>query len=158
MFVYYDFPSFSDGVLDLRLAQKLPAEPDRGYVPAYIYYMYEPGQNEVIGYIDLRIGDNENLLYGGHIGYRVIEQHRGHGYAGRACRLVVPLALAHGMEMLRITCNPDNIASRRTIEKLGARLVGIVALPPHNEMYLLGEREKCIFEWDLTPFKSSGNH
>ncbi|MCL2498422.1 MAG: GNAT family N-acetyltransferase [Symbiobacteriaceae bacterium] len=149
MFNFLNYPSFSDGILEIRLSQVLEADEEKQYVPSYIYYMYEPRNPVVAGYIDLRIGDNESLFYGGHIGYRVNEPFRGHGYAGRACRLIVPLALAHGMESLRITCSPDNLASKRTIEKLGAEFLGLVKVPPYNEMYQRGEVEKCIFLWHI---------
>jgi RimJ/RimL family protein N-acetyltransferase len=54
------------------------------------------------------------------------------------------------MDKLIITCNPDNIASRRTCEKAGLKLKEIVDLPNYNEMYLEGERHKCIYEWILS--------
>jgi len=147
VFTFLDFPLFRDESLVIRLARMLEADPERGYVPSYVYHIYEPQGLAPIGYIDLRIGENENLFYGGHIGYRIHEDFRGHGYAGKACRLIVPLAKAHGMQMLRITCNPDNLASKRTIEKLGAKLIGVFPVPPHNEMYQNGETVKCVFEW-----------
>jgi len=147
VFTFLDYPSFSDEEIDLRLTRTIERDDEKGYVPAYVYSVFLRHGTEAIGYIDIRIGENENLYYGGHIGYRIREKFRGNGYAGKACRLIVPLALAHGMTMLRITCNPDNAASRRTIEKLGAEFMGIVAVPEYNEMYLRGETSKCIFEW-----------
>lgn len=56
------------------------------------------------------------------------------------------VAIAHGMDKIIITCNPDNIASRRTCEKAGLVLNEIVKLPEHNDMYQEGERHKCIYE------------
>jgi len=44
---------------------------------------------------------------------------------------------------------PENTPSRRTCEKIGAKLLEIVDLPVHNQMYLEGERRKCIYEWKL---------
>ncbi|WP_430495253.1 GNAT family N-acetyltransferase [Rossellomorea marisflavi] len=104
------------------------------------------GSATPIGVIDLRIGHNENLYYGGHIGYAVHSEHRGHHYAGKAVLLLKELALAHGMEKMTITCNPDNLPSRKTCEYVGAELKGIVAVPPHNDLYQRGEKEKCIYE------------
>ena len=37
--------------------------------------------------------------------------HRGHHYAGKACKLLFQLAQRHGMEYVIITCNPDNYPS-----------------------------------------------
>ena len=45
------------------------------------------------------------------------------------------------MSKLYITCNPDNIPSRKTCEKLGLILEEIVDLPEDNEMYKEGERK-----------------
>jgi tagatose 1,6-diphosphate aldolase len=57
------------------------------------------------------------------------------------------VAQAHEMEKLIITCNPDNIASRKTCEYVGANLLEIVDVPEYNDMYQRGEKEKCIYEW-----------
>lgn len=53
------------------------------------------------------------------------------------------------MDRLIITCNPDNSPSRITCEKAGLKLKEIIDLPPHNEMYQGGEKQKCIYEWIL---------
>jgi predicted acetyltransferase len=74
---------------------------------------------------------------------------RGHHYAERACRLLLPLARRHGIQPLWITCNPDNFPSRRTCERLGAKLVEIVAVPPRDPLYLRGDHEKCRYRLDL---------
>lgn len=60
-----------------------------------------------IGAIDIRIGNNENLYYGGHIGYMIKESYRGNSYASKACKMVKDVAVAHGMSRFIITCNPD---------------------------------------------------
>lgn len=139
-----------DDDLELILADKYAGDPSIGYVPAYKFKMIRAGQDETIGNIDLRIGDTHDLvMYGGHIAYGVDPEHRGHRYAARACRLLLPLAEQHGLTELWITCNPDNIASRRTCELAGAKLVEIVDLPEYNDMYQEGERQKCRYRIDL---------
>ena len=74
---------------------------------------------------------------------------RGRHYAERACRLLLPLARAHGMQTLWITCNPENVASRRTCERLGASFIDVVALPANHMLYQRGERVKCRYRLDL---------
>jgi tagatose 1,6-diphosphate aldolase len=59
--------------------------------------------------------------------------------------LLLPLARRHGLEILWITCDPDNIASRRTCELAGLELVEIVDVPEHMDMYQRGERRKCRY-------------
>jgi predicted acetyltransferase len=76
-------------------------------------------------------------------------EYRGNHFAGRALRLLKPLARRHGLSELWITCNPENAASRRTCEFAGAELTEIVDLPPHVDMYQEGERQKCRCRLDL---------
>ncbi len=135
--------------IDLALAFKAPGIEAKNIVPSYIYDIVLHGTYEVVGRIDVRIGMNRNLYYSGQIGYSVEETYRGRGYAAKACRLVRRVAIAHGMETLLITCDPDNAASRKTCENLGAALLEIADLPSDNEMCLEGARRKCIFEWKL---------
>ena len=109
-----------------------------------------PAPVEMAGSIALRIGRGDDLeRYLGHVGYGVFPRARGRRYAERACRLVLPVAKAHGLEAVWLTVNPDNAASRRTCERLGARYVETVALPPGHALYERGEREKCRYRLDL---------
>ena len=62
---------------------------------------------------------------------------------------IVKYAKQHGINPVWITCNPDNWASRRTCELAGARLIEIVDLPEHTDMYQKGERQKCRYRIDL---------
>ena len=49
--------------------------------------------------------------------------------AGMFLLTTTTLARAHGHSLLWITCNPDNLASRRSCERLGAQYVDIVPVP-----------------------------
>ena len=133
-------------------------EPARGIVPAYAFWMrlrpqaFAPARPPVpmAGGIGLRIGNGTNIdLYFGHIGYHVFPPARGRHLAERACRLVFTLARAHGFRTLWITCNPDNIPSRRTCERLGGVMVEIVPVPKDNSLYSQGDREKCRYRVDI---------
>lgn len=149
-FVFNTYPLLTDGEIDLRVAYKMPGEPAEDRAPAYHFRISQHSTGERIGTIDLRIGYTPFLVcYAGHIGYRIDPAHRGHRYAAKACRLVKPVAWDHGMDVLWITCNPDNWPSRRTCELLGCELVDIVDLPEDNDMYLRGERQKCRYRWVL---------
>ena len=84
------------------------------------------------------------------MGYYVAPAYRGRRYAQRSCSLLLELARWHGLSVLWITCNPDNVASRRTAERLGALLVETVELPPDNPQRLQsGETEKCRYQLSL---------
>jgi predicted acetyltransferase len=149
-FAFLDPGRLVDDDLELILAETYEGDPAREWAPAYRFRMVHTRTGENLGRIELRIGNPRHLLlYGGHIGYGVLPVHRGHHYAARACRLLLPLARCHGFQTLWITCNPDNAASRRTCELAGARLVEIVDLPPESDMYRGGERQKCRYRLDL---------
>ncbi|MBN1978440.1 MAG: GNAT family N-acetyltransferase [Anaerolineae bacterium] len=150
MFEFHEPGELIDGDLQLILEETRPADPAKGFVPEYRFKMVPVGQEEKIGGINLRIGDNERLAkYSGHIGYGVEPEHRGHRYAARSVRLLLPLARQHGMETLWITCNPENIASRRTCELVGAEFIEIVDVPEDTDIYQRGERQKCRYRLDL---------
>ena len=150
VFTFQNPGKLIDGELELMVAELAEGEPALDRVPAYKLKMTFAGDDKEIGHIDLRIGNTNHLaMYGGHIGYGVEPEHRGHHYAARAVKLLMPLARSHGMQTLWITCNPDNIASRRTCELAGAQFVEIVDLPEDTDMYLRGERQKCRYRLDL---------
>jgi len=99
-----------------------------------------------IGRIRLRVGWNDDIIkFAGQIGYAVEPAFRGRRYAERACRLILPLARRHGLEQLWITCQPDNLASRRTLERLGAECAGIVDVPVGYPLDAGLERRKMCF-------------
>lgn len=136
-----------------------PADPSRRRVPGYHFWMllrHGPGGPlevpavRIAGGISLRVGTTDAIeRYYGHVGYHVYPPARGRGYAGRACRLLLPLARRHGLRTLWITCNPDNAASRRTCERLGAVLVDTIAVPANDPLYARGDTHKCRYRLDL---------
>ena len=150
MFRFLDPGRLVDGDLELVLYEKYWGDPAKGKVPAYRFLMTRVRDGEELGAIELRVGNTDHIvLYAGHIGYGVEPIRRGHHNAARAVRLLLPLARRHGLETLWITCNPDNLASRRTGELAGATRVEIVDLPPDSDMHRRGERQKCRYRLDL---------
>ena len=149
-FKFNDYKPLTDGEIEVVITEKRPADEKRGYVPSYEFAVRLPGNLSSIGRVSLRIGNTEHLvMYGGHIGYGIQEEYRGHRYAAKACNLIKSIALDHGMNTLWITCNPDNYPSRRTCEILGCEFIEIVDLPENTDMYERGERQKCRYRWDL---------
>jgi len=133
-----------------------PADPLNGIVPTYHFWMWlnhsqrdnlsQGSPLHIAGGLGLRIGHTPDIeLYYGHIGYHVFPAARGRHYAQRAVQLILPLARRHGIAELWITCNPDNIPSRRTCERLGGELMETVAVPSNHALYLRGERYKCRY-------------
>ena len=149
MFEFKEFDYLTDGEIDLKIEEKIPYNEEKGYVPTYKYRITIHDSDDMIGEINIRIGYNEGIYYCGNIGYMIEEMYRGNSYASKACKIIKDVAIAHEMNKLIITCNPDNFSSRKTCEKTGLKLKDIVDLPIYNEMYKDGERQKCIYEWIL---------
>ena len=78
------------------------------------------GDGEYLGRISLRHSLTPLLLtWGGHIGYGVRPTARGRGVATTALAQMLPVAAALGIDPVLVTCDVDNEASRRTIERNG---------------------------------------
>jgi predicted acetyltransferase len=148
-FEFQDPCEMADGDLHLVLIAKHPANPDKKYVPAYEFEMKNV-DGETMGAINLRIGNNRNIQYGGHIGYGVKREYRGSHYAARSVQLLLPLAKSNGLAELLITCSPENIASKRSCELANAEYVDTVKLPKDNEMYQEGDRKKSRYRIRLS--------
>ena len=148
-FEFLDTSFLRDDEIYLELEKTVPADPTKNWVPAYHFFICSHSGGRM-GNTDLRIGHNDQLFYGGNIGYSVDPEFRGHHYAARACKLLFELAKRHGLEYLYITCNPDNIASYRTCEFAGGKLLGVYELPEDNDMRVeSGETHKCVFRFEL---------
>ena len=79
--------------------------------------------DELVGFLSLRHVLNDWLLNeGGHIGYSVRPSARRQGHAREALRLAVSAAAGLGIARVLVTCDTDNLASRRTIEVGGGVL------------------------------------
>jgi len=134
----------------IEVEGRYPAQEQRHHVPAYRFHIRRKPSDEIVGNMSLRLGSNEHIEnYAGNIGYNVDEAHRGHGFAAQAVILLKEVIKAHEFDGVFITCNPENIASRRTCEKIEAKLLGRVTVPKDNPMYMMGIREKLHFEWRL---------
>lgn len=137
-------------VVDLRLEARREPSYGNSYTASEIYAITLHGHSAKIGECDLRIGMNEELYYAGNIGYRIYEKYRGSGYACEAARMLMRIAKEkHHMTELILTCSPDNIASRKTLEKLGGELIETVNVPSAHWLYRRGEKVKNIYRFVL---------
>jgi predicted acetyltransferase len=86
--------------------------------------MWWAEDDEYLGRIVLRHRLTERLLeVGGHIGYDVPPEHRRAGHATAMLRTFLVLcAKVHGLDRVLVTCDPDNVASRKVIEACGGVL------------------------------------
>lgn len=88
------------------------------YVPCTELWMVSG--DRYLGRISLRHTLTDLLLtWGGHIGYGVRPSARRRGHATLALAGMLPIAAERGIDPALVTCDPDNVASQRTIERNG---------------------------------------
>ncbi len=137
-------------VVDLCEDYRLSEDEAYDGVPCVFYNILLHNRKTCVGKIDLRLKMDERMYYFGHVGYYVNFIHRGKNYAYHACKLLFKIARKEfGMEELIITCSPDNIASYKTLVKLGGEYLETVNVPADHELYRRNERIKCIFRFKL---------
>ncbi len=91
-----------------------------GWVPAIQYVCIREMDQRIVGMIDLRLRFNEFLAeYGGNIGYSVRPDERRKGIAKWMLEQVRKEAEQYGLSRVLVTCDKDNVASRKTIEANG---------------------------------------
>lgn len=140
---------YSGSAVDLVIEHAIPFFGNSDDVRSLNFDIYLHDTGIRAGLCDLRLGMNEELYYAGNIGYRIFPGERGHGYAYEACRILFDIARSRGMTELIITCSPDNIPSRRTLEKLGGTLLETANVPEDHWLYQRGEKVKNIYRYDL---------
>ena len=111
------------------------------WLPSRVFWL-DDGQ--FCGVINLRFVAGTDMLpdyVSGHVGYAVVPWKRRRGYATRALALLLPVAREVGLSRVEITCDADNDASRRVIEKNGGVAIGARPTP--------GAKTKLAFRIDL---------
>lgn len=89
-----------------------------GWVPCTTWFVEDAG--ELLGVLNFRHVLNESLRNrGGHIGYSVKPSARRRGVATWMLGQAIPRANAMGVARLLLSCDPDNTASAKTIERNG---------------------------------------
>jgi predicted acetyltransferase len=108
--------------VDQLLADVLEDTPRRpGFVPCTTWW-YVDG-TDYLGRIALRHRLTDHLReVGGHIGYDVRPTARRRGYATAMLHEVLPYAYDLGIDEALVTCDVDNVGSRKVIEAAGGVL------------------------------------
>lgn len=108
-----------------------------GYVPQTTFWLWSG--DRPVGISKLRHTLTEALLReGGNIGYCIRHSERGRGHGTLILRETLKEARAIGLGRVLVTCNPDNLPSRRAIEGN----LGVLENIAHG---------KCRYWIDLTP-------
>jgi len=139
----------SDGDLQLQFLRFAQHPVHR--VATYFFRMVHAQTGEELGNISLRVSSTPHVeRYAGHVGFSVHEAHRGHRYAARSVALLAPIAKELGFASLWITCDPDNAASRRTLELVGAEYIETVDVPSDCIIFQSGHPRKRRYRLDLS--------
>lgn len=95
----------------------------QGSVTSNTYLAIRLSSNKIVGIIDFRHHINHPILsvWGGHIGYSVRTTERRKGYAKEMLRQNLQTCKNYGLKKVLITCNPENIASKKTILANGGK-------------------------------------
>jgi len=141
--------------VSLKLLETVPADHSKGFVPIYRFGIYNNNNPAKIGHLSFKVGNNKHIiLYVGHIGFQIDTKYRGQSYAYKACLALRKFILNYYNEII-ITCNPENISSVKTIEKLGAEFIECLEIPDDNFLRIeRNETHKNRYVWKLTVLKS----
>ncbi len=88
-------------------------------LPGAVFWLWD---GEFCGSINLRYQPDTEALpphCSGHLGYSVVPGKRRRGYATAALRQLLPIARQRGLRRVSVTCDLDNLPSRRVIEANG---------------------------------------
>lgn len=136
-------------VVDLKERYRISKKEAYDGIPTIFYDILDK-EGKRIGSIDLRLENRGDMYYYGNVGYTIIKDYRGHGYAYEACLILFEIAKQEfNMKELIITCSPENIASYKTLVKLGGEYIETVDVPMNHTLYALGEVKKAIFKFKI---------
>jgi predicted acetyltransferase len=93
-------------------------QPDGSRKPRIPFRIFWLSDGDFCGAINLRFlpGTEELPAHiSGHVGYAVVPWKRRRGYATRALGAILPVARGIGLGRVLVTCDEDNIASRKVI-------------------------------------------
>lgn len=142
-----NFFIISNDELELRLVDVYPST--KGAIPFYWWNVYLKSKDVKIGSISFRIGHNYHSYYNGNIGYEIDEEYQGNNYAYKACKMLMDVAIYHQMDKIYFSCTYDNIASYKTIEKLGGKLIEEITPPKDYIYYFVGIKPHKIYELEI---------
>lgn len=151
--------SFLDGAAEFAREDRLDSTYARalGYDLAalrldfrtYVWDLKRLGEKSAHGYVDIMhwLIDREEyvgqasvrpdlvtpylITYGGHIGYSIRPTRRRRGYGKHILRLALEKSRRLGLDRVLVTCDADNLASKRIIESNGGEFETAMRMDTH---------------------------
>lgn len=138
--------SLQSGPVRLQFEKTVMVEPGGELVPFYHFKIFNLEQ-VIVGHINFRVGDTRHVIMcAGHVGYGVLFAYRGSSFSYHACNALAPFIRKH-YDLVILTADPLNKPSIRIIEKIGARFLNEIEVPPDDPAYASGARRKRRYEW-----------
>ena len=146
---FREFGDLSDG--EIKLVLKSIDEPniENEISLRYGFSIIHIQDNEDIGIIYFAADKSDRQYLRGHLSYGVSPAYSGHNYAAKACMLLKPVISMHGFTSVFIGAKNDNIASIRTIEKIGAQPIAIDDIPHPTVWDTLQEEQVTMYLWKI---------
>ena len=106
-----DYKDFDNYLNNLEIKEK-----NDKYVQDSVYFLLNINENKLLGAVNIRHELNDYLLqYGGHIGDGIRPSERGKGYGNKIIKLALHECKKLEIEKVLITCNKENIPSKKSI-------------------------------------------
>lgn len=122
-----NYDTFIKVVPEFSIGKHIPKD----HVPCTFLFAFN-NEGKLVGRTSIRHSLNDYLLQvGGHIGYGVAPKYRKKGYATSILKETLSYVRTNlpSLEKVLLTCDEDNIASRKTIEKNDGILENIITTP-----------------------------
>ncbi len=119
-----DFNGYLNSLINLSKGIDIP----EGWVTSSTFWLID--NDEVVGVVRVR---HQEVDTAGHIGYDISPCYRNRGYGTEILKLALVEAKRIGINDAIVTCNIDNAASRKIIEKNNGKLLGTIFDEEENE-------------------------
>ena len=133
-----------------KLDQLRSKEPDEIQVPAETFFLIREEDNRIIGMVNIRLRLNKALeLCDGNIGYSIRPTERRKGYGTEILRLALKYCKKCGMEKVLLTCDKNNIGSKKVIQKNRGLF---------EQIFYDKESEGIVYKYWIWLTKENGEH
>lgn len=119
-----NFDAYLNTLINLSKGINIP----EGYVQTSTFWLID--NDEIVGITRVR---HKEVGTCGHIGYDISPRFRNKGYGSEILTLALKEAAKLGIKAAIVTCNVDNTASRKIIEKHAGKLLGTIFDEEENE-------------------------